>query len=159
MRVYTVHIRPFSMASDRDAVLVRRGLSWPALCFGPAWALAAGLWLLVPALVGAVALLFFGLGAAGADIPAQIVIIGGFQVVVGLNVNDFQRWALARQGYAEVASVAAAGQLAAERRYFENATTPAGPAAPPAPPAHPDIHPDPDPDSGPVPPNAPISAP
>jgi len=145
------------MASDRDAVLVRRGLCWPALCFGPAWALAAGLWLLAPALVGAVALLFFGLAAAGADIPAQIVIIAGFQVVVGLNANDFRRWALTRQGYAEVASVAAAGQLAAERRYFESVATPAPP--PPAEPIHPDIRPDIRPESGPMPPNAPISAP
>ncbi len=93
MRVYTVHIRPFSAASDRDAVLVGHGFSWPALCFGPAWALTAGLWLLAPALVGAVALLLIGLGAAGADIPARIVIIAGFQAIVGLNANDFRRWA------------------------------------------------------------------
>lgn len=118
MRVYTVHIRPGSWLPDDGAVLVKEGFSWPAFLFGPVWALARGLWLVAAALLAAGAALGAALELSGADSPARAAIVVGFQVLVGFTAMDFQRWSLARRGFAEAQVVAAPDLTAAERRYF-----------------------------------------
>jgi hypothetical protein len=141
MRVYTVHMRPDSPLPDGGSVdggsvdggavdggvaLVREGFSWPAFLFGPVWALALGLWVVAAALLAAGAVFGLAFELGGADFPMRAAIAVGFQALVGFTANDFQRWSLARRGFAEADLVAAPDLAAAERRYFE-ARNPAAP--------------------------------
>ncbi|MHA1568433.1 MAG: DUF2628 domain-containing protein [Alphaproteobacteria bacterium] len=119
MRVYTVHIQAESALPDGGAVLVKEGFSWPALMFGPIWALGLGLWVAAAALLAAGAVIGAALELSGADFPTRAAIVAGFQVLVGFTANDFRRWSLARRGFADARVVAAPDRLAAERRYFE----------------------------------------
>lgn len=119
MRVYTVHIYPESASQDDEAVLIKEGFSWPALLFGPIWALALGLWVVAAALLAAGALIGLTLELSGADFLTRAAIVAGYQVLVGFTANDLRRWSLARRGFVEARVVAAPDRLAAEHRYFE----------------------------------------
>ena len=57
MKAYSVQTLPWSSASDSDVALIVEGFSWPALIFGPFWALWHGLWRTVIVWVVMVALI------------------------------------------------------------------------------------------------------
>ena len=119
MRVYTVHVRSGSSKSDRDAVLVKEGFCWPALFIGVIWALWHRMWL--------TAVLFFlaaaiaeGLGEAlGLDPVRGGALSLAVALLIGWCANDLRRRSLARRGYQMTGVVAATGEDAALRRWFD----------------------------------------
>ena len=118
MKIYSAHTLPWSSASDGDVVLVVDGFSWPALLFGPFWALWHGMWrtAIVLVVIGAA---IGGLGAL-AGFAADVVSVAPLLVQIGLGLwaNDLRRAALTRQGYVERAVVAGRNGEEAEHRYF-----------------------------------------
>ena len=117
MRMYAVLERrgKASKDPDRDVVFVKEGFAWPALLFGPLWALAHRMWLTAAVLAAAwvgVALLLDGSDSAQSLACLLLVLLQGF---FG---NDVREWAAARSGF-ELTNVVAAPNLAeAERRLF-----------------------------------------
>ena len=117
-RVYTVHIRAWSAAADREAVFVREGFCWGAFFFSVLWALAHRLWF--------AALIVFALSAAlsvATDVldldPVTDAALGlAFALIVGWEANDWRRRALARRGYVNAGVIAAPNLVEAERRFF-----------------------------------------
>ena len=119
MRVYSVHIKPLSLALDRDAVLVKEGFSLPAFVFTFVWALWHGMWL-AGALILIAGIAVQSAGAlAGLDPLSQSALGLGFAAIVGFGANDWRRRGLARQGYGMEGWVAAQDSEAALRRYFD----------------------------------------
>ena len=118
MKIYSVQTLPWSSASDADVALVAEGFSWPALIFGPFWALWHGMWrTAIVLLVIAVAIGSLGaLAGLAADMVSVLQIL--IQIGLGLWGNDLRRAALARQGYVERAVVAGRNGEEAEHRYF-----------------------------------------
>jgi hypothetical protein len=128
MRLYTVHLPVHLMptagmpATDtaEQAVLVKEGFCWPALFVPLLWTLWHRMWW------EALALLVFALAVgaldrlAGGALPALLGV--ALQLWFGLQGNDLRRWALARQGWPEVAVVGGNTRDAATRRYFDLAT-------------------------------------
>lgn len=118
MRVYTVHIRQWSAASDREAVFVREGFSWGAFFCSVLWALWYRLWV-AALLIFAVSVL---LGIAGSllrlDPLMQSALGLALALIIGWEANDWRRRALDRRGYVTAAVIAARSRLEAERRFF-----------------------------------------
>ena len=118
MKTYSVQTLPWSTASDAEVELINEGFNWPALIFGPFWALWHGMWrtAIVLVVIGAV------LGGAGALAGLLPDAVSFLQVLIqfglGLWGNDLHRAALARQGYVERAVVAGRDQTEAEHRYY-----------------------------------------
>ena len=118
MKTYSVQTLPWSSASDADVVLITEGFSWPALIFGPFWALWHGMWrttIVLVVIAGAVG----GIGAL-TDVAPNVISVALFLVQFGLGLwgNDLRRAALARHGYVERAVVAGRTETEAEHRYF-----------------------------------------
>jgi hypothetical protein len=118
MRVYTVHVPPFSHR-EIDPVLIKEGFSWPAFLFGPLWMLIHRLWLafvvlVVVTLILGVAADAFGLG----EIPQAIVSLA-IAVLVGAHGNDMRRHGLARRGYRDAGVVAARNLDEAIHRFVD----------------------------------------
>jgi hypothetical protein len=117
MRIFTVHQAPGAPAGD--VVLVKEGFSWPALAFGPFWALWHGLWLWLAIWVAAAAVL------AGMEelLPGAANVLGivelGLAVLIAAEANDIRRRKLARQGYAEIGVVGGPDHDTAARRYVD----------------------------------------
>ena len=115
--IYTVHTNSWSAAPDGDAVLIKEGFSWPALVFGPIWALWHGMWrtaivlLLLSVAVGGAALV------AGFAEAGDLVLSAGLQAAMGLWANDWRRYVLARRDVFERGAIAARRLRDAERRY------------------------------------------
>ncbi len=118
MKTFSVQTLPWSSASDGNVVLIVEGFSWPALIFGPFWALWHGMWRTVIVLL-VIAALISG-GGALAGLAAELVSVLQILVQIGLGLwgNDLRRAALARQGYVERAVVAGRNGEEAEHRYF-----------------------------------------
>ncbi len=118
MKTFSVQSLPWSSASDGNVVLIVEGFSWPALIFGPFWALWHGMWRTVIVLL-LIAALISG-GGALAGLAAELVSVLQILVQIGLGLwgNDLRRAALARQGYVERAVVAGRNGEEAEHRYF-----------------------------------------
>ena len=118
MKIYSVQTLPWSSSSDGDVVMIVEGFSWPALIFGPFWALWHGMWRT------AIVLLVIGaaIGGLGAGAGFAVDLVSVFQILVqiglGLWGNDIRRAALARRGYVERAVVAGRDGEEAEHRYF-----------------------------------------
>ncbi len=118
MKTYSVQTLPWSAASDSDVVLIAEGFNWPALIFGPFWALWHGMWrtAFVLLVIGA------ALGGLGTLIGITPDVVSVFQALVqiglGLWGNDLRRAALALRGYVERAVVSGRNQEEAEQRYF-----------------------------------------
>ena len=118
MKIYSVQTLPWSSASDADVVLVVEGFSWPALLFGPFWALWHGMWRTAIVLL-VIIVSVGGLGAlAGLATDVAPVLQILVQIGLGLWGNDLRRAALSRQGYVEQAVVAGRNGEEAEHRYF-----------------------------------------
>lgn len=118
MRIYTVHYRP--EAGGGDIVPVKEGFCWPALLFGPLWALWRRLWVVALGLVALIALL----GAAGAVLDLDVVTAAalslGAAVAIGGTANDLRRWTLERRGFSEEGVVMGFGEDSALRRFLDN---------------------------------------
>ncbi len=122
-RVYTVHIRMWSNAADREAVFVREGFSWPAFFLTFVWALWHRLWLtalIVFAIAVALSLVmdFFGFD----DVISTILTVA-MAAIIGWEANDWRRRALERRGYVNAGVVAAPTLAEAERRFFAKSAT------------------------------------
>jgi hypothetical protein len=136
MRVYTVHVPPFS-SREPDPILIKEGFSWPALLFGPLWSLASRLWLVTVGLVVVLVALGAVLDALAVDDLVETVVSLAVAVLIGAHGNDWRRRALARRGYREAGVVAARSIDEALARYLdaEPARAPvrvrANPVAPP----------------------------
>ena len=117
MRVYTVHIPPGGGAEN--AVLVKEGFSWPALLFGPIWALYRRLWLGTAVWIAVLSLL----AAAQRFWPGAGSIMGlawiAFAVLFAAEGNELSRRALARRGFSEAGVVGGQGRDAAQRRFAD----------------------------------------
>lgn len=122
MKTYSVQTLPWSSASDSSVVLIAEKFSWPALVFGPFWALWHGLWRTAIVLV-AIGAVIGGAGTLAGLAPDAVSV---FQVLVqiglGLWGNDLRRAALARRGYVERAVVAGRNEAEAEHRFFTTMT-------------------------------------
>jgi hypothetical protein len=125
LKLYTVHLRTWSAAPDREAVLVREGFCWPAFFFSVLWALWHRMWF------AAAGLLALTLGLAVLD---DLLALDGFAaeaiglaaaLLVGFEANDWRRDALRRRGYAEAGVVAAPDREAAEHQFFARRAAPA----------------------------------
>lgn len=121
MRIYTVLERRGKPSTDpdRDVVLVKEGFCWPALLFGPLWALIHRMWV-VAAILAAV---WFGVTMLPSLVPAggaDLQWLAGFALLLvqGVLGNDARVWAAERAGFAMTAVVAAANLAEAERRLF-----------------------------------------
>jgi len=118
MKTYSVQTLPWSSASDSSVVLIAEGFNWPALIFGPFWALWHGMWrtVIVLLVIGAA----MGGASALAGLTPDAVSVFQFLVQIGLGLwgNDLRRAALARRGYVERTVVAGRDEVEAEHRYL-----------------------------------------
>lgn len=112
-----------------EAAVIREGICWPAVFFGPLWALRHGLWFVAAGLAAAL----IGLGLAGSllrpDPATAAAALIGFMLLVGWAANDWRRGALEDRGWRMAGLAAADGPDAALFRYLE--THPADVAVPP----------------------------
>lgn len=118
MRVYTVHVPPFS-SREPDPILIKEGFSGPALLFGPLWSLASRLWLVTVALVVVLVALGVALDALAVDDLVETVVSLAVAILIGAHGNDWRRRALARRGYREAGVVAAHSIDEALARYLD----------------------------------------
>ena len=125
MRLYAVyerHVETKTKGRSRNTpedsyVLVKEGFCWPALFFGPLWAIANGMWVIFLLLIAA----FAGIAVApdlfgGGEFPFWLCC--GFMGLLGLFGNDLRQWSLGRAGYELVSIVSGTDQIDAERRLF-----------------------------------------
>lgn len=97
-------------------VLVKEGVCWPALFFGPLWALANRMWVVFALLVAVgIALVPSMLGAED-DLARWLGL--GVLLLLGLFGNDLRQWSLARSGHELVSVVSGADLGDAKRRLF-----------------------------------------
>jgi len=119
MRVYTVHIRHSADRLNRDAVLVKEGFCWPAFFVNVLWALWHRMWLAaILFLVATVAV--SGIGQAlDIDPMTGAALDLAMALLIGAFANDLRRRSLARSGYDFTGVVAATGEDAATRRWYD----------------------------------------
>ena len=118
MRVYTVHVPPFSHR-ESDPVLIKEGFSWPAFLFGPLWMLIHHLWLAFVVLVVITILLSVAADAFGLGQVPQAIVSLAIAVLVGAHGNDMRRRGLTRRGYRDGGVVAARNMDEAITRFFD----------------------------------------
>ena len=123
MRLYSVHVEPWSTAPDGAAEFVKQGICWPALVFTLAWALWHRMWLVALWLVAITAVV----GVANELLGLHAVFMAAVQLAIGVAMalvgNDLRRLTLERAGYVERAVVAGDSLVAAEHRYFSLVAT------------------------------------
>ncbi|MBL8702391.1 MAG: DUF2628 domain-containing protein [Alphaproteobacteria bacterium] len=119
LKLYTVHLRAWSAAPDREAVFVREGFSVAAFLFSAVWALYHRMWFAALLMAAAIA----GLALAEEILDLDPVFAEAVGVALGLwigfEANDWRRAALKRRGYLEAGLVAATAAEEAEHRFFE----------------------------------------
>jgi len=136
MQIYSVFERPGGGAAQladpgRGVIFVKEGFCWPALLWPMLWALYHRMWL-VSAIYIAISVVIGGLGEwLGAEHPLAVIAALSFALIAATESNRIRGWHLVRQGYHQVASVAANTLALAEMRYFGDRLQP--PAANPAP--------------------------
>ncbi|WP_072396348.1 DUF2628 domain-containing protein [Hyphomicrobium sp. CS1GBMeth3] len=132
---FTVHEPPdpagTKLERAEQLLFVRDGFSWRAALFGPFYFLFRAEWLsLLIYIVAAVVLtVLLRLLGAGDQWTGWTMLL--LNVIVGFEATDLKRWALARRGWHEIATVGGRDQEDAERRFFEAwlPTAPSDPAA------------------------------
>ena len=124
MRIYSVFELRTPEAGRQGLVLVKEGFCWPALLFGPLWALGHRMW---PVAAGIVAIglvlaflpQWFWSGGVVADLGTLALL-----AVLGVEGNDLRELTLRWQGYDFSGVVGGRGLADAEQRLF----TAVGPA-------------------------------
>jgi hypothetical protein len=118
MRIYTVHLRP-GAEEPADPLLVKEGFCWPAFFFSVVWALWNRMWL--SALLFLVVIVAADVAAEALGLPPNLGLALNLAIalLIGWGANDLRRWSLAREGYALEGIVAATGEDAATRRWFD----------------------------------------
>ncbi len=125
MRLYAVYERRVETKTKGRSrntpedfyVLVKEGFCWPALFFGPLWALANGMWVIFLLLIAAFAGIAFAPDLfGGGQFPFWLCC--GFMGLLGLFGNDLRQWSLGRAGYELASIVSGTDQIDAERRLF-----------------------------------------
>ena len=96
MKIWTVHEKP-----NASPVLVREGLSFGALFFGPVWLAAQCAWLPASAMGLLTVLVLLLTGS-----PASIVLIFGLALFAGFCGQDLVRWSVTRRGFVKTTLVA-----------------------------------------------------
>jgi hypothetical protein len=118
VRLYSVHLNPLASGTDRDAVFVREGFSWPACLFGLPWALWHRLWW--PAL-GMFAYLM-AVAAAEAFLtldPIRVICFDtALALIIGFEANDMRRGELASKGYMDGGMASGRDLAEAELAWF-----------------------------------------
>jgi len=117
-RIYTVHVRMWSAAADRQAVFVREGFSWGAFFFSVLWALWHRMWFAALIVFAVSIVLSLATELLGVDQTVSTVIAAAFALIVAWEANDWRRRALERRGYVTAGIVAAPDLVEAERRFF-----------------------------------------
>jgi hypothetical protein len=112
-------MRRHGLDLDRDIVLVKEGVCWPAFFFSVLWALYHRLWLVALGLFGLEAVIGGLAAVLGLDPLSQAVVSLGLAFIVGFVANDLRRWTLGRNGFEEFGVVAADNLDSAERRFFD----------------------------------------
>ena len=124
-RIYTVHVRAWSAAADREAVFLREGFSWGAFFFSVVWALWHRLWFWALIVLGISAVLTLAGDFIGIDPVTDSAVALAFALLIGWHANDWRRRALEKRGYVTAGVVAAPNLVEAERRFFAKMTAPA----------------------------------
>ena len=101
MRLYSIHIRRHGLDIDRDFIIVKEGLSWPAFLSAGLWALWHRMWLWAAALFIIPFVLAALVTALGADPMSQTIVGMSWSVIAGLVANDLRRVRLDQQGFVE----------------------------------------------------------
>jgi hypothetical protein len=120
-RLYTVHVKQWSLTPDRDAVFIREGFAWGAALFSFFWAAAHRLWLAAVLLLGVSAAMALADVFLGLDEVTEMALGLGLAALIGWEANDWRRRKLEKQGYVEAGVVSAASLDEAERRFFAKA--------------------------------------
>ncbi len=121
-RIYSVHVKAWSAASDRDAVFVREGFSWGAFFFSVIWALYHRLWFGALMIIGLTAAVSLVSDFLDVD-PITSAVLGlAVSLIIGWEGNDWRRRKLERRGYMTAGLIAAQSLLEAERRFFARAS-------------------------------------
>ncbi len=122
-KFYAVYTKPDADLGKHAPVLVKEGFNIFAFLFGAFWSLYHRLWL-----VSFMVLLFNGvLIYAGREQwltePSLAAIQMGFQMLMGLQGNDWREAKLRKKGYMLADVALAESTLRAEQRYLERAIT------------------------------------
>ena len=130
MKIYSVFERPGGSGAaqladpGRGVIFVKEGFCWPALLWPMLWALYHRMWL-VTAIYIVISVLIGGLGEwLGGGHPLALIAALSFSLIAASEANRIRGWHLARQGYAQLASVAADNLALAEMRYFDERLRP-----------------------------------
>ena len=120
MRIFTVHRAPGDPLEE--VVLVKEGFAWPALFFGPIWALWHGMWLWAVIWLAVAAFL----GVFEVALPGMVDMLGvielALMVLFAAEGNELRRRTLARQRLVEVGVVGGPDHEAAARRFIDLAS-------------------------------------
>lgn len=123
MKTFTVHEPPESPIDRLDRaealVLVREGMSWGALLFGPLWMIACSLWWPLVGYLIMVGAIELAVGQLGLDQRIGMAAVLGLGLIVALEADTLQRWSLRRAGWREVGSVVGRDREECERRFIE----------------------------------------
>lgn len=107
MRIYSVHCRSRGVLEEPEIRVVKEGFCWPALFFGPLWAVWRGDWAVAVALLVVIAAAVLP-GALWLSFPLLLLAASA----IGFEGNELARWSLRRRGFAE--AMLAAGRNAAD---------------------------------------------
>jgi hypothetical protein len=103
---YSTHLK-----AHEEPVLVPERFAWGALFFGPVWLAAYRAW--IPAILSLAAGLVIALLTHGI---AQVVLMTGLALILGLTGHDLRRWSLERSGYLLVHVLAGRDEIEAMRQ-------------------------------------------
>ena len=120
MRIYAFYMQPGRTALA-DAVAVREGFSWGALCFGFLWALYRRLWREAALMAGLPALVAW-MALSGPHSTALALALAA--LLAAFNAccaNEWRCAALERRGHVLAGVAVGATRADAERRFFERA--------------------------------------
>jgi uncharacterized membrane protein YgcG len=124
MRTYTVHEPPNRAAGRLERaetlVFVRDGFSLIAALLTPFWLIAHRLWLPLVGYLGLVAIIEIAASTTGAGSQIAGWVTLAVHLLIGLEGDTIQRWALERRGFETVGSVSGRTADECERRFFES---------------------------------------
>ena len=118
MRIYTIHRRSRGILEEPEIRTVKEGFCWPALFFGPFWAVWRGDWAVAAALLVVIAAAVLP-GALWLSLPLLLLAASA----IGFEGNDLARWSLGRRGFAGAVLVAGRNAADAEARFLARAAT------------------------------------